>query len=337
MALSFRPLEIAERHVIDVVEAAYGSNADLNQWLASTAHALQRAIPSAISIGGVSYQWKYDPRGDFRIVDFGVPVIFGEDMQWTDSMRAGILALPPPIAEQIHGRMQANVLTRASEMGEAVLEHPVLEGALSGRLKDQLGIVGPGDGHGFILAGSLVESTRIPSRMQRVLDRMTFHLAAGHRMRSHAIDAAEAVLSASGKVLHAEGVAKTKRDALDDGFRRRAHARKNAAHAETALDVWRALTAGRWSIVDHWDTDGKRFVLAVRNPPRARPLEGLSPRERRVAALAAAGHRDKEIAYVLGLTLPAVATAVLRARRKLGAKTRTDLATAWRTRAWRVT
>lgn len=326
-----KPLEIAEAHVVDVVEAAY-ANVSSEEWFESVARAFGRAIPCVTSVGAASYEWRYDERGDFRMVDFSM-LITGDDMRWSESARAGIRMLPPSLAERVHGRMHAGTLTRQSGMGKAVLDHPVLEEALDRRLKDQLGIVVPEpDGRAFLFVGALFEETRIPKHTQRVLDRMTFHLAAGHRVRRRAIDEADAVFSTSGKLLHADGTAKERRDVLAEGFRRRAHARKDAANADAALDVWRALTAGRWSIVDHWDSDGKRFAIAIRNPPRVLPFATLSPRERRVAALVAAGHRDKEIAYILGLTLPTIVTTVARARKKLGVTTRTDLAVAWRTR-----
>ena len=86
----------------------------------------------------------------------------------------------------------------------------------------------------------------------------------------------------------------------------------------------------RWSLVDHFDTDGKRFLLAMKNTPRVDRRADLTPRERRVAALAAMGNSDKEIAYMLGLSMPSVTSAVFRARAKLGAKSRGELAAIWR-------
>jgi DNA-binding CsgD family transcriptional regulator len=115
-----------------------------------------------------------------------------------------------------------------------------------------------------------------------------------------------------------------------DGFRRRDFARQSRHDAEKALEVWQGLVDGRWSIVDHVDTDGKRFVLAMKNAPEVDPREGLPPEERRVAALAAMGHRDKEIAYMLGITPAAVAASLRRVRAALRVKTRAELAAAWR-------
>ena len=102
---------------------------------------------------------------------------------------------------------------------------------------------------------------------------------------------------------------------------------------DKALEVWRGLVAGRWSLVDHFDTDGKQFLLAMKNAPRTQAVVDLTPREGRVCALAAMGHRDKEIAYLLGLSMSSVTAALHRARKKLKVTTRVELAQAWKGRA----
>ena len=68
----------------------------------------------------------------------------------------------------------------------------------------------------------------------------------------------------------------------------------------------------------------------MRNAPELTRARALAPQEKRVVALAAMGHRDKEIAYQLGLSVSAVAAAMKRARSKLGAKSRAELATTWK-------
>lgn len=97
-------------------------------------------------------------------------------------------------------------------------------------------------------------------------------------------------------------------------------------------DPWRALAAGAWRVFDHWDDDGERVVVARPAICPERPFGDLSPEEQRVVALAASGLRDKEIASVLTTSIPTVAGALARARKKLGTRCRTELAAAWRLR-----
>lgn len=37
--------------------------------------------------------------------------------------------------------------------------------------------------------------------------------------------------------------------------------------ADTAMQAWEGLVRGRWSLVDRFDTDGKRFIVAIKNDP----------------------------------------------------------------------
>lgn len=101
-----------------------------------------------------------------------------------------------------------------------------------------------------------------------------------------------------------------------------------------ALQLWRALVAGRWSLVDHVDRDGKRFVLARRNAANVREPSDLTPNERLVALYAASGHTNALIAYELGLS-PATTSGLLRsAMRKLRVKSAAELAQLFTSRAW---
>jgi DNA-binding NarL/FixJ family response regulator len=95
---------------------------------------------------------------------------------------------------------------------------------------------------------------------------------------------------------------------------------------EGALKDWRALLAGRWSLVDHFDSDGRRFVVARRNAPPAARVRGLSEDQVRVARLAALGHPIKLIAYELGRSPRTIQNNLAIAMAKLGAGSRVELA-----------
>jgi DNA-binding CsgD family transcriptional regulator len=107
----------------------------------------------------------------------------------------------------------------------------------------------------------------------------------------------------------------------------RARGKLRRVDVDEALGEWKGLVDGRWSLVDKFDRDGKRFVLARRNEPGVRTLSPLSDRERQVVAYVALGHSNKLIAYELGIADSTVRVLVARAARKLGARTREELAT----------
>lgn len=92
-----------------------------------------------------------------------------------------------------------------------------------------------------------------------------------------------------------------------------------------ALKLWRALIDGRWSLIDRFDRDGRRFILAHRNDLSGRSLRALTSRERQVASYAAMAHSNKLIAYELGISLGAVSTHLSAALAKLGLESRVEL------------
>jgi DNA-binding CsgD family transcriptional regulator len=105
----------------------------------------------------------------------------------------------------------------------------------------------------------------------------------------------------------------------------RARGKLRRIDVDEALGEWKGLVDGRWSLIDKFDPDGKRFVLARRNEPGVRGLALLTERERHVVAYAALGHSDKLITYELGLAGSTVRVLLARAARKLGARTRDEL------------
>ena len=94
---------------------------------------------------------------------------------------------------------------------------------------------------------------------------------------------------------------------------------------DEALAIWRALVSGRWSMIDWFDSDDRRYVLALPNPPHVDDPRGLTKRESQVVAYALLGEGHKMIAYRLGLSRPTVSKALRAAMRKLGVKTQAQL------------
>ncbi len=180
----------------------------------------------------------------------------------------------------------------------------------------------------------------LPPRIVHRLRSVAAHLTSGVRLRralgtagAEAAGAAgaqpEAVLDPAGHALDASGPARDRgaRASLGEAVRlmEKARGRLRRADPDEALQLWRGLVDGTWSLVEHHDTDGKRYLLARRNQPGVREPTALTRNERSVLAFAAMGHQNKYIAYLLGLSPSAVASHLRSAQRKLGLSSRGDL------------
>jgi len=191
-------------------------------------------------------------------------------------------------------------------------------------------------GIGCAVGAPLDRVKRFSPKAKREWSRVTAHVVAMQRLRARlAVDAAaprdgEAVLSPDARIEHAEGLAKepSARALLREAAIARERARGGMRRRETddALEMWQALVAGRWSIVDRFDHDGRRFLVAHENEPQAIGPRKLTAREKQVAMLAAMGHSNKLIAYELGLGAGSVAGYLRAAMRKLGLSSRIDVA-----------
>lgn len=113
------------------------------------------------------------------------------------------------------------------------------------------------------------------------------------------------------------------RDAAIRMDRARGKLRKD--NPQEALKIWWALLQGRWSMVEWFDTDRRRYILAVPNAPRVLDPRGLTKRESQVVAFAAIGESHKLIAYRLGISRSRTSSALSSAMRKLGVKTQPQL------------
>jgi DNA-binding NarL/FixJ family response regulator len=106
----------------------------------------------------------------------------------------------------------------------------------------------------------------------------------------------------------------------------RARTRAGRADPLHALELWHGLLAGRWSLVDHVDRDGRRLVLARRNEPEGRgDHPALTSRQRQVLFYASVGWSLKQLAYALGLAEGTITHHLRVALRKVGMSSRAEL------------
>ena len=133
-------------------------------------------------------------------------------------------------------------------------------------------------------------------------------------------EAPEAILEPDGRIAHAEAPAQsaleTLRRAVLDVDRARGPLRRESP--DEAMSLWTALVEGRWSLVDRFESDGRRYVVARKNDIRVRDPRGLTAHEHTIAERIGLGRSVQEIAYELGVVPSAVTNAASRIRAKLG-------------------
>ena len=157
------------------------------------------------------------------------------------------------------------------------------------------------------------------------------HLAAAHRLRRKfgedpAVERADAILSPNGKLEHvADPITSDLREQLAEAVERVEHARTRARDIEEALSLWRSLVAGEWSLADHFEGSGRRYYVAVRNPPEVAPVKALTRREAEVVAYLALGTKTQAVAYALGVDEITVRGYLKTALAKLGLRSRAEL------------
>jgi DNA-binding CsgD family transcriptional regulator len=140
--------------------------------------------------------------------------------------------------------------------------------------------------------------------------------------------AAEAILDAGGRFVHAEGAAaeKAAREQISEAAKAIEAVRASGRKAGMpALDAWQPMVAARWTLVDSFEENGRRYVVARENQARAENLDALTQRERQVVLQAAVGFTTKEIAYALGLSDSTVRVLMARAMKRLGVRSRAEL------------
>lgn len=184
---------------------------------------------------------------------------------------------------------------------------------------DVIGIYGGNASGGVMLCAPTTEP--LSPRTRWALSRVAAHLAAAFRLRGAGMRDPDALLDAEGRIL--EG----RVDASPSTLARAAGEYRLAQQPGVeAIDVWRGLVDGRWSLVRSVRQDGRtHLILRVNEIEDARGDDVATRRATSILALAARGHTNKFIAYELGLPISTVASDLRRSLASLGL-TRVELA-----------
>jgi DNA-binding CsgD family transcriptional regulator len=329
-----------QSNVIDLVELVYDLDIEKDLWVPALLEAGLPLFDHGHGVVGTTYV--RPPEGGMPF-----PTKFYQPSGPPDLTERVLRASTLANEEVLREINRSGVVTTLSEMvdrfPDGVAPFEEFQNRL-GDAKDMLALtaVDP-NGIGLSVCAPLPEVTTLTGRDREHWQMVGTHLVSGFRLRRGLEDEHEAPLESSSLPRYAEAVLDPKRfevaeaigrakeknagDFLRDAAKQidRARGRLRRNNPEEALEIWRGLVEGRWSLVDWFDSDGRRFVLAHPNPPHLKDPRGLTERETQVCTYAALGEKNKLIGYRLGFSQSAVSTILRSAMRKLGAKTHAQL------------
>lgn len=315
---------------IDVVEASYRLGVTDREWLHGIVQATRDARPMpGVGQGTAGFLFEAGPAGaSFRSWEL---VVLDRSSEAVSTLAKRHAASQPWEIRKLY-RSEPIVCATLSELGMPASPEQIRLGVpeiLGLQVTDRTGL-------GMSLLFSLPRATQVRRSTRAHWLGVVQHMRAGLRLR-HALntqglwDYVDAVIDpgrAGGVVCAARGAARSPEAqaqlchaaTMIDGTRTRA-----ARRQPTAAAAWPALVDGRWTLVEHVDSDGRRYYLALQNQPAAASLVALTPRERLVVEQAVRGLPNKLIADALGLGEQSIGACLTRAMSKLRVKTRAEL------------
>jgi DNA-binding CsgD family transcriptional regulator len=323
--------------IIDFTEAVYDLDRSDEDWLPKVVECGLPFLDPGLGVAAVEYG--RPPEGgnvEIRRIHLGA----GRS-DFPERHLAALSAMPPEMLREIAQPGQATTMSAGQAHQPEALQ---IYTDHVDYCADVFGLSAVDDkGHGVAIVAPLPEVTTLSPRDSERWQMLAAHLDAGHRLRRSLASPDDGDASATDIPHKAEAIFDVRSARITDtvGQARdvtaterlrqaaiavdRARGPMRKSNPEKALEIWQALVSGRWSTVDWFDTDGRRFVLALPNAPEVSDPRGLTDRERQVVAYAAMGQTNKMIGYRLGLSRSRVSLLLRTAMRKLGVRTRTQL------------
>lgn len=326
-------------NVIDLIEFVYDLDVEKDQWVSSLLEVGLPLFDHGHGVVATTY---------VRPVEGGVPfpTKFYQSSGPPDLTERMLMGSTLANEEALREVNRSGVVTTLSEtanrLADAVEPFEAFKPYLADT-KDLLALtaVDP-NGIGISLCAPLPEVTKLNGRERELWQMIGAHLVSGFRLRRGLDEAHEALIEDGSLPRNAEAVLDPKTFEVTDAVGRaregagdflresairidRARGRLRKEDPEEALEIWKGLVEGRWSMVDWFDNDGRRYVLAHPNPPRLNDPRGLTERETQVCTYASLGESNKLISYRLGISQSKVSTTIRSVMRKLGVQTRAQL------------
>lgn len=175
-----------------------------------------------------------------------------------------------------------------------------------------------GDGRGLHIAFGNPDRSEWRSTRLTSFHEIAVHLAAAWRLRT-ALNAVGGAGAPRCSEVRTGRDASAPPPAPRDALRSAVGAHSRGCDVRRSSQLWTALVAGQWSLLDSFTAAGTRYIVAHENPRGGEALRALSWREQTALELALAGRSGKWIGFDMRLSESVVTRTLRSALRKLGA------------------
>jgi DNA-binding CsgD family transcriptional regulator len=309
------------------IEAAYDMNPDFESWARGVLESSVQDLDAGLGVVGFTV----------RISEPGSTLEFGAGAL-SEGMFHAVHEMTRALESNHSLLFRPGVATVSERLPALTEDHPSTQELAEVKskfwdpfdVKDAIGVIAQADADRlFVITAPLPRIVKLTAKRRRRLERCAVHIGTALRLRRTPVTE-QAIVRPDGVIDHAEGRAKEK-PALEALRRRaieidRARTKLRRRDPEAALSLWKGLLDGEWSLIERFERDGRRYYVACENTPDGRGPRSLTQRERQVVELAARGHTNKLAAYTLGLSEASTSLHLTSALKKLGVRTRAELA-----------
>lgn len=322
--------QIHARRAIETVESAYRLDGTEAAWLDAVLAAARPDLDTGCGVYGFT--------GDELVPNFQAsPVFVQRDLDAAFAARVAEVNRDAP--RGVDDLLRPRLVTCGALEQTLGPSSPIVQSyrAVMGPagVKDGFGLFAKdAQGGSITLAAPSRSLLSVAPRVCGIWRRVGLHVASSLRLRRRLAGQGavrDALLDPSGKIHDAtEPVAgdRSAQAALVGAVAAMEQARSHAVRSspDLALALWKGLVAGEWSLVDHWESGGRRYLAAYRNRPELRDPRALTATECATLKYLSLGATNKDIAFALGLPAGTVSSSVTNVMKKLRVKRRVDLA-----------
>lgn len=327
--MGFGARQVRALRAIETVESAYRLDGTEAEWLDGVLAALRPDLDTGCGVYGFT--------GNDALPNLDASPAFAQ-RDLDAGYAARLIEVNRDAPPEVSDLLRRQLVTCGGVVETLGPSHPIVQSYL--RIMKPIGVhdgfslfAQDAQGGNVTLAAPSRDAVSLAPRVRGIWRRVGLHVASSLRLRrklASQTTVRDALLDPSGKMQDATKSVADDRSARNTLVRAVAEMEKARSGAmrstpDRALHLWKGLVAGEWSLVDHWERGGRRYLAAYRNRPELRDPRALTATECAALKYLALGASNKDICFALGLPAGTVSSCVAKIMKKLGVKRRVDL------------